>query len=83
MRAAGAVDVMRGTPVSASHNMGTCRMSARPGEGVTDAFGRSHEVPNLFVCDGSLFPTSTSENPTLTIVALAMRLADHIGRNWT
>ena len=80
MRAAGAVDVMRGTPVSASHNMGTCRMSARPGEGVTDPFGRSHEVPNLFVCDGSLFPTSTSENPTLTIVALAMRLADHIGR---
>jgi choline dehydrogenase-like flavoprotein len=81
MRAAGAVDVMRGTPVSASHNMGTCRMSANPAEGVTDPFGRSHEVPNLFVCDGSLFPTSTSENPTLTIVALAMRMADHIVRN--
>lgn len=80
MRAAGAVDVMRGTPVSASHNMGTCRMSAKPGEGVTDPFGRSHEVPNLFVCDGSLFPTATAENPTLTIVALALRQAEHIAR---
>ncbi len=82
MRAAGAVDVMRGTPVSASHNMGTCRMSARAGEGVTDPFGRSHEVANLFVCDGSLFPTASAENPTLTIVALAMRQADHIARTF-
>jgi choline dehydrogenase-like flavoprotein len=81
MRAAGAEDCMRGTPVAASHNMGTCRMSAKPGEGVTDPYGRSHEVQNLFVCDGSLFPTSTSENPTLTIVALAMRQAEHITRS--
>ena len=81
MRAAGAEDCMRGTPAPASHNMGTCRMSAKPGEGVTDPYGRSHEVPNLFICDGSLFPTSTSENPTLTIVALAMRQADFITRS--
>ena len=81
MRAAGAEDCMRGTPVSASHNMGTCRMSTKPGEGVTDPYGRSHEVSNLFVCDGSLFPTSTSENPTLTIVALAMRQAEFITRS--
>jgi choline dehydrogenase-like flavoprotein len=78
LRAAGAVDVMRGSPLPASHNMGTCRMSATPDTGVTDAYGRTHEVPNLFVTDGSLFPTATSENPTQTIVALAIRQAAHI-----
>lgn len=67
-------------PPSATHNLGTARMSARSADGVTDPFGRSHEVPNLFVGDGSLFPTSTAENPTLTIVALALRQADYFLR---
>lgn len=80
LRAAGAVEVVRGVPLPASHNMGTCRMSTRADAGVTDAYGRTHEVPNLYVTDGSLFPTSSSENPTLTIVALALRQADHIAR---
>jgi choline dehydrogenase-like flavoprotein len=80
LRAAGAVEVVRGVPLPASHNMGTCRMSARADAGVTDGYGRTHEVPNLYVTDGSLFPTSSSENPTLTIVALALRQADHIAR---
>lgn len=78
LRAAGATDVMRGNPLPASHNMGTCRMSASPDDGVTNPYGRTHEVPNLFVTDGSLFPTSTAENPTQTIVALAIRQAAYI-----
>lgn len=80
LRAAGANDVMRGDPLPSSHNMGTCRMSADPDHGVTDSHGRVHELPNLFVSDGSLFPTSTAENPTQTIVALALRQAEHIAR---
>ena len=58
--------------------MGTCRMSADAGDGVVNGFGRTHDVPNLFVSDGSQFTTATAENPTLTIVALAIRQAEHI-----
>jgi choline dehydrogenase-like flavoprotein len=60
------------------HNMGVARMSANPSEGVTDRFGRAHDVANLFVSDGSVFSSSGAENPTLTIVALAIRQAEHI-----
>jgi len=74
-----------GTEVHASrgifttcHNMGVARMSANPGDGVTNRWGQTHDVPNLFVADGSVFPSSAAANPTLTIVALALRQADHI-----
>ena len=60
------------------HNMGVARMSERPADGVTNRWGRLHEMPNLFVSDGSLFPSSAAPNPTLTIVALAIRQAEHI-----
>ncbi len=60
------------------HNMGVARMSADPKDGVTNRWGQSHDIPNLFVSDGSLFSTSAAPNPTLTIVALAIRQADHI-----
>ena len=53
-------------------------MSARPEDGVVDEFGRAHDVPNLFVCDGSVFTTGAAANPTLTIVALAIRQAEHL-----
>lgn len=76
-----ASEIRHGVPPSATHNLGTARMSQRPADGVTDGFGRSHEVPNLYVSDGSLFPTSTAENPTLTIVALALRQADRFLRD--
>ncbi|MHA7815590.1 MAG: GMC family oxidoreductase [Pseudohaliea sp.] len=76
----GADAIRFGIPPSATHNLGTARMSRLPRDGVTDAFGRSHEVPNLLIGDGSLFPTSTAENPTLTIVALALRQADYFLR---
>ena len=63
---------------SATHNMGTARMSRDPATGVTDPVGRSHDIENLFIADGSLFPTVGSANPTLTIVALALRQAEAI-----
>ncbi len=60
------------------HNMGVARMSARPADGVTNRWGRLHDMPNVFVSDGSVFTTSAAPNPTLTIVALAIRQAEHI-----
>lgn len=60
------------------HNMGVARMSSDAKDGVTNRFGQAHDVPNLFISDGSLFSTSAAPNPTLTIVALAIRQADHI-----
>jgi choline dehydrogenase-like flavoprotein len=60
------------------HNMGVARMSVDPRDGVTNRWGQAHDVPNLFVSDGSVFPTSGAPNPTLLIVALAIRQADHI-----
>ena len=60
------------------HNMGVARMSANPDEGVTNRWGQVHDIPNLFVSDGSVFTSSAAANPTLTIVALAIRQADHI-----
>jgi choline dehydrogenase-like flavoprotein len=60
------------------HLMGTARMGADPASSVVDAHGRAHDVPNLFLADGSIFVTSGSANPTCTISALALRVADHI-----
>lgn len=77
-RSLGANEVRHGIPPSATHNMGTARMSRDPADGVVNPFGEAHEVPNLFISDGSQFVTSTARNPTLTIVALALRQAEHI-----
>lgn len=65
------------------HNMGVARMSENPSDGVTNRWGQAHDVPNLFVSDGSTFSTSGAGNPTLTIVALAIRQADHIVERMT
>lgn len=65
-------------PYPSTHNLGTNRMSAKPEDGVVNGFGQSHDIPNLFVSDGSVFTTSAAENPTLTIVSLAIRQADHV-----
>jgi len=78
LEAAGAADVLEGGSLPASHPMGTCRMSRDPAGGVVDSWGRAHDVTNLYIADASLFPTSSAENPTLTIVALAMRQAAHL-----
>lgn len=61
---------------SSAHQIGTTRMSISPVEGVVDADCRVHGIQNLFVAGSSVFPTSGHANPTLTIVALAARLAD-------
>ncbi|HEU4596286.1 MAG TPA: GMC family oxidoreductase, partial [Pyrinomonadaceae bacterium] len=61
-----------------AHLLGTCRMGRDPKDSVVNADCRAHDVPNLFVCDGSVFPTSTAVNPSLTIEAIAARTADRI-----
>lgn len=61
-----------------NHHIGTTRMSKNPATGVVDANGRAHSVDNFFIAGSSTFPTSGSVNPTLTVVALATRLADHL-----
>jgi len=65
-------------PIGGYHHMGTTRMSDDPDRGVTDSRTRVHGLPNLYVAGSSLFPTSGWANPTLTIVALALRTADDI-----
>jgi choline dehydrogenase-like flavoprotein len=61
-----------------AHLFGTCRMGHDPTDSVVNADCRAHDVPNLFICDGSVFPNSTGVNPSLTIQALAARTADRI-----
>ncbi len=60
------------------HHLGTTRMHSDPKQGVVDANSCVHGIPNLFVAGSSVFPTAGYANPTLTIIALALRLADHI-----
>ncbi len=60
------------------HYAGTCRMASARGEGVVDASLRSFDHPNLYLCDGSVLPEISEKNLTLTIMALADRLADHL-----
>jgi len=76
--AAGASTVYRVPPYPSTHNLGTARMSARAEDGVCNSFGQTHDIPNLFISDGSQFTTGAAENPTLTIVTLAIRQADYI-----
>jgi choline dehydrogenase-like flavoprotein len=62
------------------HLLGTCRMGNDPHNSVVDKYHRAHDVPNLFICDGSSFVTSGRGQPTCTIQALAFRASDHIIR---
>lgn len=63
---------------AAIHEHGTCRMGDDPKRSALNGFMQMHEVPNLFVTDGSAFPTPTEKNPTLTILALAWRATDYL-----
>lgn len=81
--AAGAVET-HDTPLMRDcgwHLLGTTRMGEDPDASVVDPFGRSHDVPNLFVYDGSVFVTSTGMNPTATITAVALRSVRHLIAN--
>jgi choline dehydrogenase-like flavoprotein len=64
---------------NAHHHAGTTRMSIDAGSGVVDPTGRVHGIANLYACGASVFPTAGFANPTLTIVALALRMAEHLG----
>jgi choline dehydrogenase-like flavoprotein len=62
------------------HLIGTCRMGHDPKKSVVDPYGHAHDVPNLFIVDGSNFVTSGRQQPTATIQALAYRAAEHIAQ---
>jgi len=79
-QAAGAIKTFRTPPYPSTHNLGTCRMSAKAQDGVANKWGQSHDIPNLFISDGSQFTSGGAENPTLTIVSLAIRQADYISQ---
>jgi choline dehydrogenase-like flavoprotein len=76
--AAGAREVIAHGPLGVAgwHNMGTARMGLDPQQSVVNEWGRSHDVKNLFIIDGSIFVTSAGVNPTSTIQALALYIAD-------
>jgi choline dehydrogenase-like flavoprotein len=76
--AMGATRTLPTPPYPSTHNLGTNRMSEKAQDGVVNRWGQTHDIANLFVSDGSQFTTGAAENPTLTIVALAIRQADHI-----
>jgi choline dehydrogenase-like flavoprotein len=61
-----------------NHEIGGCRMGTDAEASVVNEFCRSHDIANLYVTDASVFPSSSEKNPTLTIMALALRTADHI-----
>ena len=83
LEAAGATKVWAG-PVrdsrGSAHNRGTCRMGDDPRISVVNKFHRAHDVPNLFIVDGSNLVTGGRNHPTMTIQALAFRAAEHLGR---
>jgi choline dehydrogenase-like flavoprotein len=80
LRAAGAHDIFTQAPIGYGgwHLLGTARMGTDPARSVVNAWGRSHDVKNLFVIDGSIFVTSAGVNPTRTIQALALYIAEQM-----
>jgi choline dehydrogenase-like flavoprotein len=86
LEAAGATEILKagfdtqsiGRGAAPGHYMGTARMGTDPGRSVVDKWGRTHDVKNLFIIDGSVFTTSGCQTPTSTIQAIALRTADYI-----
>ncbi len=76
MHAAGATEVVQ--EARYAHLVGAARMGSDPRTSVVDKFGRTHDIANLFICDGSILPTQGSANPGLTIQSLAARTADYL-----
>src|SRR5262249_13306791 len=71
-------DAIFGSPPVSRHVMGTLRMGNDAATSVVDAGGRFHDLDNLYACDGSVFPTASGYNPTLTIFAVAAKIAHRI-----
>jgi choline dehydrogenase-like flavoprotein len=82
LEAAGAAEIERREEISlpglAIHEVGTARMGKDPKTSVVNRWQQCHDVHNLFVMDGSVYPSSACQNPTLTIMALAARACDHL-----
>ena len=78
--AAGASEILNISYMAggSAHNMGTCRMGNEPKTSVVNSFCQSHDVPNLFIIDGSCFVTGGTANPSLTIHAIALRASQYI-----
>jgi choline dehydrogenase-like flavoprotein len=70
-----------GHTLFSAHQMGGCAMGEDPRRSVVDSRGRHHEIQNLWIADGSVFPTSLGVNPQLSIYALARLFASNIARN--
>jgi choline dehydrogenase-like flavoprotein len=68
------------TPGTAIHYAGTVRMHSSPAFGPADQWARLHDVPNVAICDASVFPYSAEKNPTLTAMALSARAAERLAR---
>lgn len=82
MKAAGAEEVLINPRIrEVFHLIGTARMGLNRETSVVSQWGQSHDISNLFIIDGSIFVTGGAANPTSTIQALALRIADHIDRN--
>jgi len=83
LEAAGAKETVADAPLAPAgwHLMGTARMGRDPETSVVNEWGRCHDVPNLFIVDGSIFVTAAAVNPTNTIQALALYIGDAIKRN--
>jgi choline dehydrogenase-like flavoprotein len=64
--------------IDQNHWVGTARMGADPTTSVVDAFGRSHDLPNLFIGDASVFPAYPEKNPTLTNITLSWRMSEYL-----
>lgn len=78
----GRPDICIHPPGSDYHAAGTCRMGANPSTSSTNPYGQIHQVPGLYVADSSLLPSIGGANPTLSIVALALRTADYIAKEF-
>lgn len=80
LEAAGSTEIFENEhiPGWSAHYLGTCRMGLNPQSSVVNAWGRTHDIPNLYIADGSLFVTGAAVNPALTISALATRIAEGI-----
>ena len=76
--AVGAIQTWRTPPYPSTHNLGTNRMSEKPSEGVVNKWGRTHDIKNLYIADGSVMTTGAAANPTLTITALSIRFSENV-----
>ncbi|MCL4791357.1 MAG: GMC family oxidoreductase [Gammaproteobacteria bacterium] len=82
MQAAGAREIWH-SPMVAAHQLGGTRMGEDPAQSVTDSYGKLHDVANVLVAGGGLFPGCGASGPTFTIHALALRSAEHLLQNWS